>query len=251
MTKVVSILAAIVAAFTLVPVAFAADPTPTPEPAAKLAFNKTATAETDIGGIVGYTISVTNSGNADSDSQTMQDTLPAGVDWYIAADSWGCTLAPSVTPGRTVLRCGPAVAGKRHLNATEDDFVNGQLSVTVFGQAYQCGAYFNVAVFNGQVPSTPAIASVRCPATPTPIPATPTPTSVATATPTPTQPPAPTATVAPPTPTVALTVPLAPKTGDSAPTVQQGESEVAWSALAALGGIILFGLSIAGWRRYR
>ena len=122
--------------------------------------------------------------------------------------------------------------------------MNGQLSVTVFGQAYQCGAYFNVAVFNGQVPSTPAIASVRCPATPTPIPATPTPTSVATATPTPTQPPAPTATVAPPTPTVALPAPKPPVTGNTQAGVPSEGTGWPW-AFIAIGGCIAVGTVVA------
>ena len=216
--------------------ASAVDPTPTP--AAKLAFSKVATAETDIGGIIGYAISVTNSGNADSNSQTMIDTLPAGVDWYIAADSWGCTLAPSVTLGRTVLRCGPAIAEKRHLNDAQDDFVNGSLAVTVFGQAYQCGAYFNVAVFNGQMPSAPAIAYVKCPATPTPVPATPTPTSVPTATP-----PAPTATVAPPTPTAPAVVPAPPKTGNTGSGVPSEGNGFPW-AFIAIGGCLTAGTVI-------
>ena len=129
--------------------------------------------------------------------------------------------------------------GKRHLNDAQDDFVNGSLAVTVFGQAYQCGAYFNVAVFNGQMPSAPAIAYVKCPATPTPVPATPTPTSVPTATP-----PAPTATVAPPTPTVALPAPKAPATGNTGSGVPSEGNGWPW-AFIAIGASVAAGTVIA------
>ena len=211
--------------------AMAVDPTPTVAPKAVLSYNKTASPETEIGGIISYTLSVTNTGNADSNSQTMVDTLPGGVDWWIASDSWGCSLAPSSTVGRTVLRCGGAVVQKRHLNDAGDDFINGVISVTIFGQAYQCGSYFNTAVFNGQVPSAPAIAYVKCPATPTatatPIPPTTTPTVVA-----PTQTPQIVYVEVTPTP---KPIPLAPKTGNSQ---QASNSGIDW-------GLLWIGFAIA------
>lgn len=244
--KWITMMIAALAALTMFGVAYAVDPTPTATPAPKLSFGKTGTADTDIGGIVGFTISVTNSGNADSESQTMQDTLPGGVDWWIAADSWGCTLAPSVTAGRTVLRCGPAVAVKRHLNATADDFVNGSLSVTVFGQAFQCGAYFNVAVFNGQIPSNPAIVNVRCPVTPTPA-ATSTPIPTQTAQPT-QVPPEPTK--VPQKPEPSRPAPKPPTTGNSRSGVPDSGNGWPWGIIV-IAVLVGTGTTLALWGRNR
>ena len=214
----------------------AVEPTPTVTPKAVLSYSKTASPETEIGGIISFSHSVTNIGNKDSDSQTAVDTLPGGVDWWIVSDSWGCTLAPSSTVGRTVLRCGDAIVQRRHLNQTEDDFVNGVISVTVFGQAYQCGSYFNTAVFNGLMPSNPAIAYVKCPATPTPVatatPVPPTPTVVA-----PTQTPQIVYVEVTPTPKPVV-VPKPPATGNSVGS----DSGIDWGFLwivSAIAVIIL------------
>ena len=175
--------------------ALAIEPTPTPVPAPILTYSKAGSPSATIsGGVVNFTIAVTNSGNANSTSQTMRDTLPAGVDWGISADTWGCSLSPSSLPGRTVLSCDARVVIARHLNDTKDAFINGSLSVTVSGVAGACGPLTNVALFNGIQPVFAAI-DVVCPATPTPSPTpsptattaptqTPTPTAVATATPT-------------------------------------------------------------------
>lgn len=208
----------LVAALIFAAIAFAATPTPTPEPAPRLTYSKIAGPDVDVGGLISFTISVTNSGNANSGSQTAQDTLPGALDWFIGADTWGCALSPSSTVGRTVLRCEPAIAVARHLNEAEDDFINGSVSVTVVAQAQTCGVFANFAVIDGAVPVS-AFATVRCPVTPTPVPTatatpappTPTPTPIATATA-----PSPTALPATEEPTIAprpQVTPLPPKTG--------------------------------------
>ena len=227
--------AAIILGLAWISVAQAVTPTPTPEPAAKLTYTKTAGDAVDIGGLIEFTISITNSGNLDSNSQTVYDTLPGGVDWWIVEDSWGCELSASNIAGRTLLSCEPAIVERRHLNATEDDFVNGKVSVTVVGQAFQCGPYFNVAVFNRVLPSNPAIAMVRCPATPTPIPSTntPTPTSTTVVTRVPTTTPVPTLTQPISTPTSAF-IPGPPKTGNS--EVATGSD---WNWIILMGEVLI------------
>lgn len=214
MLKPTALFAAIVIAFAAISVAYAT--TPTAEPKPNLAYTKVAGLDAEPGGIITYHISVINSGNADSNSQTMFDTLPAGIDYWIVQDNWGCELAPSSIQGRTVLRCRGAIVEKRHLNETKDDFVNGAIYVQVAGQAWQCGTYPNVAIFNGIQPSNVAVANVKCPATPTPVPPTPTPvppTPVATQTPVQTA--VPTQVPPEPTKTVQLPAPKPPTTGNT------------------------------------
>ena len=189
--------------------------TATPEPSPKLTYSKIAGPAVPVGGLVTFTVSVVNSGNADSNAQAMQDTLPAGIDWQIATDTFGCSLGPSAIVGRTLLSCGPVIVEQRHINKTQDDFENGVASVTVVGIANVCGPLFNVALFNGFNPVA-ATADVLCP---TPVPtATPTQTPVpSTPTPTATQPP-PTATPTQFVPTATPTqriAPLPPNTGNS------------------------------------
>ena len=237
-------LIATIAALSTLGLALAAAPTPTPEPAPIVTFGKTSAVS---GSFVSFTITVTNSGNSQTEALTVVDTLPAGIDWFLTADSMGCQIGPSAIPNRQLLSCGPFVTVARHLNEAKDNFVNGVNYVTVAGVMGNCGVISNTALLLPDGIFRTAFAENPCPATPTP-------TVAPTQTPTPV-PPTATPTIAPtqvpPSPTATLPAPGAPKTGDSAPTVQQGESEVAWSALAALGGIILFSLGIAGWRRMR
>lgn len=230
-------------------------PTPTPVPAPRLTYEKSTGGDVDIGGLIGFAISVTNTGNADSSPQTVQDTLPGNVDWWIASDTWGCQLSPSTLPGRLVLRCDPVVVAKRHLNERADDFVNGSASVTIIGQAFQCGPYFNVAVFNGALPSAPAIAHVRCPATPTPSPTpTSTPTPTATAPPA-TSTPAPTATQPPPTPTEPIATPTraaipgAPRTGNTTGVPADGAG-FPWAIISIAASFTVI-FAVAGFIRKR
>ena len=238
-------LTAALAALSMIGVTLAATPTPTPEPAPIVTFGKTSAVS---GSFVSFTITVTNSGNSQTEELTVVDTLPAGIDWFLTADSMGCQLGPSAIPNRQLLSCGPFVTVARHLNEAKDNFVNGVNYVTVAGVMGNCGVISNTALLLPGGLFRTAFAENPCPATPTPTvaptltptPVPPTPTSIPTAVPT----------QAPPTPAATLPAPGAPKTGDSAPAVQ-AESEVAWSALAALAGIIIVGMSIAGWRRYR
>jgi len=130
MKKVLSIMAAIVAAFAIVGTAYAVTPTPTPEPAPIVTFGKTSAIS---GSFVSFTITVTNSGNSQTEELTVVDTLPSGIDWFLTADSMGCTIGPSTVPNRQLLSCGPFVTEARHLNAAKDNFVNGVNYVTVAG----------------------------------------------------------------------------------------------------------------------
>ena len=242
--RIIAIIAAVVAALA-VTVALAVTPTPTPEPQPIIQFQKTATVQG--GGFITYTISVTNSGNSQTGELTIYDTLPGGIDWFVSASTIPCSLTPSATTGRLVLACGPFVVDKRQLNDAKDNFINGFESVSISGVALTCGQCGNVAILRPNIAFAQAAADIPCPATPTPTatPVTPVPTVAPTQTPAP----QPTATVAPPTPAPTLAIPKAPATGDSAPQAREGG--IAWPSLAILAGAILFGLSYAGWRRYR
>lgn len=207
-------------------------PTPTPEPAAHMVFNKTGYSNPDAH-LVGFTIAATNSGNADSVPLSLWDRLPAGGDWFIVSDAWGdCSLRPSVLPNQQVLYCPARVIAKRHLNAAGDDFLATMAAVTVAGVMETCGTFTNVALFNDMYPTNWASAQLPCPPTPTPT-ATPTqpPTPTATATPPPATPtpivstPTPQPTAVPPSPTSTRVPPGPPNTGDTgsgAPTGGDG-----------------------------
>lgn len=253
MSKLLTYLISTVFAFAFAGTALAVDPTPTTVPAPILTYSKVAGADAPIGGLIGYTISITNSGNASSTSQTMQDTLPGGVDWFIASDGWGCSLSPSTLTGRVILRCESIIVGPRQLNAAKDAFVNGYVSVTVVGQAFVCGPYFNTAIFNGLFPAS-AVASVTCPVTPTPTPQPPTPTPIpptptATSTPIP-----PTATAEPPTATQPPATstrppgraPGPPNTGDSQPSEDTAPYLVLLSGLLLAAGVSTV-LAVKAW----
>lgn len=207
------------------------------DPVAVLSFAKSAQVD---GNRVAFTLTVQNSGLAPSDSQTAQDTLPAGGDWFIVSDSMGCDLTTSALAGRMLLNCGPFIVPPRHINEAGDDFENGVNQVTV-SAVLECGTYRNTATFNF-VEQRSSTVSIPCPETPTPTPTQAPPTPTATATP-----PPPTATATVPAATVSPTrnVPLPPNTGDSAP--HESTTTVSWlyavlgfaALVFAVGGYII------------
>jgi len=131
------------------------------EPAPKLTFSNTAAVD---GHYVEFTLAVTNAGDADSNSQTVQDTLPAGADWAIVKDTIGCSLAPSLLQGRTKLDCDPFIVPKRNLDGVDTD---GLKFVTIGGIVDGCGDISNAALFNLATVRVTTV-SIACPATPTP-----------------------------------------------------------------------------------
>lgn len=216
--------------------------TPTPEPAPILTYEKSADVE---GNLIIWTLSVTNSGDADSNSQTVQDTLPAGVDWYILEDNINCSLVPSITDGRLRLGCDPFIVPKRDLSGEDTD---GYRFVTIFGYASQCGFYNNAAQFNVFTVRL-ASALVPCPDMVTPVPPTSTPVTVIPATETPT----PVSTVTTPVPTstpkiIPSITPKPPATGNGISTPPDSDS---FYALA----VMVLGLGILGmyvsWKQYK
>lgn len=205
----------------------------TPTPVANMQYVKSAQVD---GYLITWTLQASNSGNADSTSQTVQDTLPAGADWVISTDDIGCNLYDSSIPGRLKLECDPFIVQKRHLNATEDDFLNGLRTVRVSGVVDKCGIYTNTALFNTlTIRSTTVI--VPCPAI---ITATPTMSPTPITTPEPTTP-VPTATQPISTPTPRI-VPLPPNTGNTEPAgVRDGTYDVIMvSAMLILSALIVF-----------
>lgn len=216
--------------------------TPTPEPAPRLTYSKSAAVD---GHYVEWTISVTNSGDADSNSQTVQDTLPTGSDWVIVKDTIGCELVPSLTPGRVKLDCNRFIVPKRDLTGVDTD---GIKFVTIGGIVDKCGEYSNAALFNFVIVRATVI-NIPCPATPTPIPATPTPTMgiTTTNTPNPTQPTStPTS-----TPTMRI-VPLPPNTGNYK-SEPQGVAVGTYDIVLVSSVLVLSGLAVMafGSRRRR
>ncbi|MCC6959440.1 MAG: hypothetical protein IT301_06295 [Dehalococcoidia bacterium] len=178
------------------------------EPSAVLSFSNTAAVD---GHYVEFSISVSNSGDADSGSQTVQSTLPAGADWAIVEDTIGCSLAPSLLQGRTKLDCDPFIVPKRDLDGVDTD---GLKFVTIGGVVDQCGDISNAALFNlATIRSTTV--NIPCPATPTPIPTATAPPITATTGPVELPTSTPTATIAPAKTAVpgASTTPRPPNTG--------------------------------------
>lgn len=212
--------------------------TATPEPAAKLSYAKYVYVDSHY---VQWTLSVTNSGNKDSNSQTIQDTLPAGADWTIVEGNINCELISSSIAGRVKLSCDPFTVSKRQLNETKDDFVNGNRFIVISGVVDTCGVYTNTAVFNFISVRT-ATADVVCPATPTPVP-TMTPTQIpATNTPNPTITPTPTISNPPTQIPTATFIPKPPNTGNT--QINNSESPVGlfvvFAILASLSTGTLF-----------
>lgn len=207
------------------------------EPGPRLTYSKVAGPEVPIGAQVSFTLRITNSGDEDAGSQTVQDILPEGIEWSIHSYTFDeCSL----TDEGQKLVCNtasvpePAIVGGQILN--------GAVSVTVTGFALQCGDYDNLAIFQVSIIRT-ATARVTCPPTPTPTPTNTPVIIVVTATPTAT-PVVPTATPASPTavlPTASPRLPGAsvtpgpPNTGESIETVSQGAN----LALAAAGTLAI------------
>lgn len=212
------------------------------EPAPKLTFSNSAAVD---GHYVEFTLAVTNAGDADSNSQTVQDTLPAGADWAIVNDTIACSLAPSLLPNRTKLDCAPFIVPKRDLSGVDTD---GLKFVTIGGVVDQCGDISNAALFNLATVRVTTV-SIACPATPTPIPTAPPVTSTTgpvelpTSTPTPTV--APTKTAVP----GASSTPKPPNTG-TGPVSEQAARADQLNAVAvvliSLGfGVALFAIPLA------
>ena len=225
------------APLTLIAIAYAADPAPV------LTYSKTAAVD---GSYIEWTLAVTNSGDADSESQTVQDTLPSGADWAIVEDTIGCELGPSSLANRLKLSCDKFIVPKRDLEGVDTD---GLRFVTIGGIVDKCGDYLNTAQFNFAILRSTAV-SIACPATPTPVP-TNTPTApTATSTPVPTvttgpvELPAPTKTAAVPS-----NVPKPPNTGSGPVDVAASPSNQlsAFSvALLAMGvGLVLFAIPLS------
>lgn len=224
-------LIAIIAAFAT----FATVAAQTPTPAPKLQHTKTVFVS---GNYIQWTLAVTNTGNLDSTSQTIQDTLPAGADWEIVDDTIGCALAPSLIPNRVKLDCNKFIVERRHLNEAEDNFLDGFEYVSIAGVVDRCGVYVNTAVFNAEIIRSTS-AEVVCPATPTPVPPTATPTMSPTpipATNTPI-PDVPTSTPISTQPT--RIIPLPPRTGNS---VEQGNNSYILLYTALGLGALAFGI---------
>ena len=136
-------------------IAYAADPAPV------LTYSKTAAVD---GSYIEWTLAVTNSGDADSESQTVQDTLPSGADWAIVEDTIGCELGPSSLANRLKLSCDKFIVPKRDLEGVDTD---GLRFVTIGGIVDKCGDYLNTAQFNFAILRSTAV-SIACPATPVP-----------------------------------------------------------------------------------
>jgi uncharacterized repeat protein (TIGR01451 family) len=153
--KAIAWLIAIVAAFALFAViAHAAEPAPA------LTYSNSAAVD---GHYVEFTLAVSNAGDADSNSQTVQDTLPAGADWAIVEDTIGCSLAPSLLPNRTKLDCQPFIVPARDLSGVDTD---GLKFVTIGGIVDDCGDVSNAVLFNLATVRVTTV-SIACPATPT------------------------------------------------------------------------------------
>ena len=148
------------------------------EPTAVLSYSKSSTVT---GNYVTWTLAVSNSGNSDSEEQSVTDTLPAGADWSIVANNISCDLTQSALANRLKLSCDKFIVPKRDLEGVDTD---GLRFVTIGGIVDKCGDYLNTAQFNFAILRSTAV-SIACPATPTPVP-TNTPTApTATSTPVP------------------------------------------------------------------
>lgn len=193
----------------------AAEPTPTatPKPAV-LSFVKSASTDAPPDGIVGFSITVENSGGTAADVH-VEDQLPAGTLWHIGSDTLNCAL--DGPPGAQYVDCSDTVE-ERHVSETGDlDFVNGRGIVTLWGLSNGCGqTYRNQAsmVADG-IPYASNIAVARTVACATPTP-------VVTDTPAPALTPTSTAAVPTSTPVTPVVnapsgsvVPLPPRTGNT------------------------------------
>lgn len=214
----------------------AADPTPTATPTPANLKVVGTVIDNNPPGFAKLTVTITNSGQTDSDPVSLTADLPA-FDWFMVEDAWdegGCGL-----DGDTLRGSGYVQA--RHLNDARTDFENGTASCTVIGRITPCGSYeaLPYILHKGSITVGNTVFFANpCPATPTPVP------------PTPTAPPA-TATPIPPTPTLPPqatptpnrnNAPLPPNTGTGMQEPQYADS-VPW---AAPGGMALAGLAASG-----
>lgn len=206
------------------------------EPAPILTFSNSASVD---GHYVEFTLAVSNAGDADSNSQTVQDTLPAGADWAIVEDTIGCSLAPSLLPNRTKLDCQPFIVPKRDLSGVDTD---GLKFVTIGGILDQCGDVSNAALFNLATIRATTV-SIACPATPTPVPTSPPVSSTTRPVELPTS--TPTATLAPTKTAVpgASSTPKPPNTG-TGPAEQRAARDDRLSAAAVFLIALTFGVAL-------
>jgi len=205
------------------------------EPAPILTYSNVATIDAHY---VEFTLAVSNAGDADSNSQTVQSTLPAGADWAIVEDTIGCSLAPSLLPNRTKLDCQPFIVPARDLAGVDTD---GLKFVTVGGIVDNCGDVSNAALFNLAIIRATTV-NMACPATPTPVPTSPPVTSTTGPVELPTS--TPTSTIAPTKTAVpgASSTPKPPNTGDS--PAQQRAHDDRLSAAAVFLIALTFGLAL-------
>jgi len=212
-------------------------PTPTP-PTARLQFTKSGQVSDNI---IVWTISITNTGNAPSNPQTIQDILPAGAYWSVASiKGLDCTVGQSITDTtRQIMNCDTKTVPKATFDQDKFAIVNGLAQVSVYGYAEKCGTYRNIAVRNG-IDVVTATVDIACP--------TPTPTATATATATPTQTstpvitatntptPVPSTSTPSPIPTSRI-APLPPNTGNSDSTVEATYGIIFVGSLLTLVGL--------------
>lgn len=232
-------LIAIIAAFALFAViAHAAEPAPI------LTYSNSASVD---GHYVEFTLAVSNAGDADSNSQTVQDTLPAGADWAIVEDTIGCSLAPSLLSNRTKLDCQPFIVPKRDLAGVDTD---GLKFVTIGGIVDQCGDVSNAALFNLATIRATTV-SIACPTTPTPVPTATAPPITATTGPVELPTSTPTVTLAPTKTAVpgASSTPKPPNTG-TGPADQRAVREDRLTAalvflIALTGGVALLAVPLS------
>ena len=218
-------------------------PTPTP-PVARLQFAKSGQVSDNI---IVWTVSITNTGNADSNSQTIQDILPAGVYWSVSTvKGLVCVVGPSITDTtRQIMTCNTDTVPKAYFDKDKFAIVNGLASVSIYGYAEKCGIYRNIAVRNGLDVVT-ATVDLPCP-TPTPVPPTATPTQTSTPVITSTNTPIPVPPTSTPTATPTSRIaPLPPKTGNSC-----GTPETAYDVVLVGSLLILVGLGIAAYTARR
>ena len=214
-------------------IAHAADPAPV------LTYSKSAAVD---GSYIEWKLAVSNSGDADSESQTALDTLPSGADWAIVEDTIGCELGPSSLANRLKLSCDKFIVPKRDLDGVDTD---GLRFVTVGGIVDRCGVYLNTAQFNFAILRSTAV-SIACPATPVP-PTAPavTSTPVPTVTTGPVELPTPTKTAIP----SSSVIPRPPNTGSGPVDVADSpENQLAAFvvALVSLGvGVALFAIPLS------
>ena len=208
-------------------------------PAPILTYSKSAAVT---GNYVTWTLAVSNSGDADSESQTVQDTMPSGADWAIVEDTIGCELGPSSLANRLKLSCDKFIVPKKNLEGVDTD---GLRFVTIGGIVDECGVYLNTAQFNFAILRSTAV-SIACPATPVP-PTAPavTSTPVPTVTTGPVELPTPTKTAIP----SSSVIPRPPNTGSGPVDVADSPENQLTAfvvALVSLGvGVALFAIPLS------